>query len=250
MHIFVINLPEDLVRRAVIEKQLNELGLTYELFPAIRGKLLSPAEKAQHYDETWYIRHVGRPALPGELGCALSHIAIYRLILERNIPHALILEDDAWLNPNLPQLLQAIEQKYQPGQKNIFLLTWFSAISQKKFETLWSSYHLADIKSASCTHGYVVSNAAADTLIKTLYPVQHVADCWGWLRRHGIVHIRAVFPTCITANLALVSETTAELRGISVQRQPLKQVARKIYRGFWLLFDHMQSLIHRVGKFS
>ena len=250
MHIFVINLPEDTERQRAIDIQLRGLGLAYELFPAIRGKLLTPAEKAQHYNETWFVRNEGRPALPGELGCALSHIAVYRLIRERNISHALILEDDAWLNPNLPQLLQAIEQRYPPSQKNVFLLTWFSAISTRKFDTLWASYHLADIKSALCTHGYVISNAAADALIKALYPVRHVADCWGWLQRHGIVRIRAVFPTCITADMAFETRTTSELSTASDQRPLSKRLARKIYRGFWWMFDRMLATLHRTGKFS
>jgi len=248
MHIFVINLPEDTVRRAAMEKQLRELDLSYELFPAIRGVRLSPEEKAQHYDETWFVRYEGRPALPGELGCALSHIAVYRLIKERNLPHALILEDDAWLNPNLPQLLQAIDQKYLPSQKNIFLLTWFSAIANGRFDTLWSAYHLAKVKSAYCTHGYVISNSAASALIETLYPVRHVADCWGWLQRHRIVNIWAVFPTCITADLSYETGTTSELKAGPGKRPLFKRLARKAYRGFWWALDHVSALTRQVGK--
>ena len=250
MHIFIINLPEDILRQARIEEQLRSLGLSYELFPAIRGRDLSTLDKSQHYDETWFVRNEGRPALPGEIGCALSHIGVYRLIKERDIPHALILEDDAWLNPNMPQLLQAIEQKYQPEEKDIFLLTWFRSISMRKFETLWASYHLAEIKSAFCTHGYVVSNAAAGALIRALYPVKHVADCWGWLRRHGIVRIRAVFPTCITANVAYESGTTAELAAISNRRPAIEGMAHKAYRGYWLLCDCALAAVRRACKFS
>src|ERR1700676_347715 len=198
MQIFVINLPEDSVRREAVENQLRKLSLSYELFPAISGKSLSFEEREQHYDKTRFIRNEGRPALPGELGCALSHIAIYRLIKANQIAHALILEDDAWLNPNLPHLLQAIAQKYAPEDKNIFLLTWVTKVSMRRFDTLWSSYHVAEVESAVCTHGYVISNAAAEALIQTLYPVHHVADCWTWLRRHRAVNIFAVFPTCIT----------------------------------------------------
>jgi glycosyl transferase family 25 len=112
------------------------------------------------------------------LGCALSHIAIYRLVKERNLSHALILEDDAWLNPNLPQLLKAIAEKYPQEKRRVLLLTSCGAISLRKWEFLWSSYQINKVKSAACTHGYVVTNAAADVLIEALYPVRHVADCW------------------------------------------------------------------------
>ena len=147
VHIFVINLPEDKERRHAIEGQLGRLGLSYEVLPAIRGAQLTPDERRRQYDEKWFVRNEGRPALPGELGCALSHLAAYRLVVERKIPYALILEDDAWLNPNLPQLLQAIEKKYLPTEKNVFLLTWISAMSGRNHGELWSSYHVAEMKS-------------------------------------------------------------------------------------------------------
>ncbi len=247
MHIFVINLPEDNLRRIAIEKQLQSLGLDFEIFPAIRGKNLSAEETTKHYDAKWFIRHLGRPATPGEIGCALSHIEIYRQIKAQNISHALILEDDAWLNPNLPELLNAIDEKYSPEQKNVFLLTWFSAISQHNIQTLWSNYHVAKVKSAYCTHGYVVSNAAADALINALYPVIHAADCWGWLRRHRIVNIFAVFPTCITADLSYETGTTAELKLIA--KKPLTEIiSHKCYRGFWMGYDHLLALKNYLGK--
>lgn len=108
MHIFIINLKEDYERRKAIEAQLDHLGLAYEIFSAVRGRDLSPEERASSLDETGHLRNEGRLPTPGELGCALSHIGIYRLIQERGISHALVLEDDAWLNPNLPQLLAAV----------------------------------------------------------------------------------------------------------------------------------------------
>lgn len=231
-----------------MEKQLLELGLAYEIFPAIWGKHLSPEQRAQSYDDKWFVRNEGRSALPGELGCALSHIAIYRLIKERNLPHALVLEDDAWLNPNLPQLLGAIERKQDPQRKNIFLLTWFSAVSMRRFETLWSAYHLAKVKSAYCTHGYVVSNAAAGALIDALFPVRHVADCWNWLRRHRIVDIWALFPTCITADLSHETCTTPELAANSIRRGLGARLIRKTYRGLWWGYDHAVAMIRRVHK--
>ena len=248
MHIFVINLREDFARREAIENQLRNLGLSHEFFPAIHGKNLSLEERKQHCDEAWFIRNEGRPALPGQLGCALSHIAIYQLIRAKKLTHALILEDDAWLNPNLPQLLQAIAQKYAPNERNIFLLTWFIDISMRTFETLWSHYHVAKVKSAVGSHGYVISNAAAEALIQTLYPVRHFADSWGWLQRHRIVNIFAIFPPCITADLSYKSRIAATT--IEPEGSALKRMKHKAYRGFWRAIDHVVAIIQRSGERS
>ncbi len=246
MHTFVINLPDDFARREAVANQLRKLGLSYELFPAIRGESLSSEERKQHYDERWFIRNEGRPALAGELGCALSHIAIYRRMREQSITHALILEDDAWLNPNLPQLLQVIAQRYAPEERNVFLLTWVAELSMRNVDTLWSSYHLGKVKSAVCTHGYVISHAAAEALVEALDPVRHVADCWSWLRRHRIVNIYAVFPTCITADLSYESGTTIELRADRPKRPFSKQVMHTAYRAFWWATDHLVAMIQRI----
>ena len=249
MHIFVVNLPEDNLRRKGIEKQLNSLGLDFEIFPAIRGKNLTTEETAKHYDAKWFVRNEGRPATPGEIGCSLSHIEIYRQIKAQNLSHALILEDDAWLNPNLPQLLEAIDLKYSPEQKNVFLLTWFNALELHNVQPLWSDYRVAELKSAYCTHGYVVSKAAADALINALYPVSHTADCWGWLKLHRIVNIFAVFPTCITADLSFVTGTTAELRNIE-KKSITQRVIHKGFRGFWIGYGYLLAFKRRLGKNS
>jgi len=248
MEVFVINLPEDTARREATEQQLRELGLSYEIFPAINGKCLPPEERAGCYNETKFIRNMGWPAGGGELGCALSHIGIYRLVRERSIPHALILEDDVWLNPNLPQILQAIEQKFSPGEGNLFLLGRANTVSTKKYETLWSRYRIDEVRSALGTYSYVVSNAAALALLNALYPVRNVADCWGWLRRHRIVNILAVTPPCITLDMSYESSTLVDLSARTAKRPTLRQLTYKFYRAWWLAVDYAEALIHRIGR--
>ena len=248
MHIFVINLPEDHERREAIEQQLNGLGLDYEIFPAVRGKALAEAERAASYDEVWHRRNEGRDATPGELGCALSHIGIYRLIQERGISHALVLEDDAWLNPNLPQLLAAIEAKKDPKRKEVILLTWFQSVRIKGFDTLWSCYHSAEASSAVCTHGYVVSNAAAGAMLEVLFPVRHLVDCWNWLIRHRVITIRAIFPTCITADLSHESNLSGESRRSGNLLPFVPRMQRRAWRLFWLGFDRTMGMLHRLTR--
>lgn len=248
MFVIVVNLPEDVERRQAIERQLRSLELAFELLPAINGRLLSSAEKHSQYDERQFVRSEGRPALPGELGCALSHIAAYRLIVERQIPLALILEDDAWLNPNVPQLLEAIEGRYRPEDRNVFLLTWVAAASKKKKgEFLWSTYYVTDAKSAWCTHGYVVSRAAAEALIEALCPVRHLADCWNWLRRHRVVNVLAVVPTCITLDLSFGTLTSKGLAETKVKRALAGYLMHKFRRAYWRLVDHASAAIRRAG---
>jgi glycosyl transferase family 25 len=246
MKIFVINLPQDTERLRQIDQQLKTLGLDYELFPGIIGKELSEDELKRHLDGKWFYRYQGRHALPGDVGCSLSHIGVYREIVKRNLKHALVLEDDAWLNPNLPELLQAISGQYRHDIKEVILLTWFKSIEQKRRENLWAHYHAATAKSAFCAHGYVISNAGAKTLIDHLYPVKHVADCWNWLMRHRVLNVKVVFPTCITVDMSYEVRTTPELGNADEMRPLPKKFTRKLYRAFWNYIDLLTARLSRL----
>lgn len=248
MHIFVINLPGSIARREAIERQLRGFGFSYEIFPAISGKTLTDEEKASHYNEKKFIRNTGWRAGAGELGCALSHISIYRLIKERNIPHAFIMEDDVWLNPNLSEILKAIENKYSPEEKNLFLLGWATRISSKNFKPLWSNYRVEEVVEAQGAYSYVVSNAAADVLLKAFYPIQHVADCWTWVHRHRIVQIRAVTPPCITLDMSHESGTLPDLSIRTKKRPILRQLLYKSHRAWWSAWDCAHAWMERLGR--
>ena len=97
--IFVISLARAPERRTSIEHHLKELGLAYEIVNAVDGKLL-PDEEQQK------LLAPGVSYVPGVIGCYLSHVGVYQELVKRNLPIALILEDDARLNPEIvPALL-------------------------------------------------------------------------------------------------------------------------------------------------
>jgi len=108
MNIFVISLESEVVRRNSMRQQLGSLGLDYEFFDAIRGA--EYFNDPRWYDDASARRLEGRSLRPGEVGCALSHAAVYAEIVKRGIPWALILEDDAVLHRALPALLSTIRK--------------------------------------------------------------------------------------------------------------------------------------------
>jgi len=245
--IFVISLAGAVVRRESIERQLRLLQLDYEIVPGVLGRGLSPQEREEHCDDVRFRRLYGGSITAGHLGCSLSHIAVYRRMVEGSINHALVLEDDAWLNPNLPQLLQAIGCAFSPDDEDVILLSWAIATSRKFCKRVWSSYDVVGVRNALCTHGYVLSRAAAERLLAVLYPVRHNADCWTWLRRHGHVRVLAVAPTCITLDLSMESMIAAEVTKMNNDRSRRQRPWQKVYRGFWEAVDLCAAAIHRLG---
>ena len=92
--IFYINLDARTDRRQHIEGELHRLGLRAERMAAVTT------------DEA---RQAGPTSMTmPELACSLSHRAIWQQIVERGLPGALVLEDDAVLSGDLPVALKAL----------------------------------------------------------------------------------------------------------------------------------------------
>ena len=93
--ILIIN-PRDFVeRRLHIERQLQSLGLTYELIHTY---------DACDIDHLTTQRYFKQPYPPlGHQSCAMKHLAALRLVADRKWHQALILEDDVILAPDFVQ---------------------------------------------------------------------------------------------------------------------------------------------------
>ncbi|MCY4500067.1 MAG: glycosyltransferase family 25 protein, partial [Alphaproteobacteria bacterium] len=93
--IFVISLEREPERRARMRQELA--GFDFEFFDAVDGKALDAADYAHRMDAEWFRIMRGRELAPGEIGCFLSHYALWEHLVETGIPCALVLEDDARL---------------------------------------------------------------------------------------------------------------------------------------------------------
>ena len=101
MNIYIINLASAHERAAFQTKQFLRLGLNFEIVSAV-----STADVSEEY-----YRHVAfdweRPLSRAEVSCYLSHRSLWQRVIDENTP-ALILEDDAYVSDDLPQLLNEI----------------------------------------------------------------------------------------------------------------------------------------------
>ncbi|OOY02725.1 glycosyltransferase family 25 protein [Thioclava sp. F28-4] len=95
--ILVISLQDAAKRRAMVSKQLEALGLSFKFFDAIDGRSGLPAAYESQVDRAGTEAYFGRPMSDGQYACALSHLAVYRQIVEEKLPGAIILKDDAIL---------------------------------------------------------------------------------------------------------------------------------------------------------
>lgn len=98
--IYLINLDRAPERLAFMAAQLERLNLPFTRFPAVDGRA---AGLARQPERPWY-----RSLSPGERGCYESHRAIWSDMVARQIPRALVIEDDVELGAQLPMVLRDI----------------------------------------------------------------------------------------------------------------------------------------------
>ena len=78
--IFLINLKQSVERRKYVTDQLEKLGLSYNIFDAYLGK--DYYKDKDFYDEKKALKFEHRKLKIGEVGCSLSHNAIYNKIVK------------------------------------------------------------------------------------------------------------------------------------------------------------------------
>ncbi len=110
---FVISMKDNTERRNYMKSVLSEINIEFQFFDAVVGNDLSQEELEEVYDEERAKKHktIKRPLSKPEIGCTLSHIGVYRKIVEQNLSNALIFEDDIQPIFDDPDIInQAIEE--------------------------------------------------------------------------------------------------------------------------------------------
>lgn len=103
MNKYLISLDKDVQRRELFFAQPDTAD--FVVFSAINTMQKEWDELAEVFNPTKFEQHYGRNVTKGEIGCTLSHLAVYRQIVEdQNVTendYALVCEDDALFNANL-----------------------------------------------------------------------------------------------------------------------------------------------------
>lgn len=108
--ILCINLERSTDRRQSILAQAAQHGLEIRIIPAVDGNQLTPQELA-YYDAARRARVHNTELLPTELGCTLSHHRALSHFLQSACDYAVVLEDDAALQPNFVAGLRELTEK-------------------------------------------------------------------------------------------------------------------------------------------
>ena len=167
--VFVINLKSSADRREVMAERLKPLQIEYSFFEAVNGHALD-IETLPSYEKTRRRLFFGRDLKKGEIGCLLSHRAVYQHIVDNNIDTAVILEDDVFPTPDFPDVVRVLIKHPVKWDMIRFL---DSKKVYKKSRVIGAlgcgSYALTRISGApGGAYGYMITQKAARKLLQNL----------------------------------------------------------------------------------
>lgn len=143
-----------------------ETGLSIEFFEAVNGRNLS-ADHMALYDSAKRRQFFGRDLTLGEIGCLLSHRALYEKIVREQIPVAIILEDDVLFEADAKAVFAALPDSSVPwdvvrflGSRKIY------ARGCRKIAPLVGTYWMARLPTTpGGAHGYMIKQEAAKVML-------------------------------------------------------------------------------------
>lgn len=194
MKAFVINLERSPERLANFSRQMARLGLPFERIAAVDGRILAYRHCLRELlvEQRWLA--------PGEIGCALSHLAVCARMRDGGIDRAAVFEDDVLLAPELVRVLERAEGFLRTDRPQVVLLSAHGCLTARESG-------VERIGSGMCTDGYVLNRAAAELILRLNTPVVCPADTWvRWIRRGGLELYR-IWPTTVTQDKSRFPES-------------------------------------------
>ena len=162
MDIFVVSLKNALERRKHINKQFMTQQIEFQYFDAIEPHQIDGA-----------LKNIGLELkncslTKGEIGCLLSHLTLWKKIIDNNLSYMAIFEDDIYLGSKAASFLK--DNSWIPENVEVIKLEAFSDSVQVE---LFSKKALIDDRALFLlkgrhlgTAGYIISNAGARDLFK------------------------------------------------------------------------------------
>jgi glycosyl transferase family 25 len=181
--VLLISLQRCAERRRGAIQALERLKLEHKWVKACDGNKLSLRELREAYKPANTLKIYSSPLGRGEIGCYLSHLECYRMMVDQNIPYAIIMEDDMRPNPNLIKALRALTlpknwglvhlwPRYQKRPNKAFM---FDNIHERK--KLFGCHYVSKyFYMCYHTHLYMITQEFAREMLSYLLPIRVPID--------------------------------------------------------------------------
>lgn len=232
MKTFLINLDKAKERLVAADAQLKKFCIDYERVPAIYGRDIPRAEFGRYVSRFHaYMAH-GMIWTSSQVGCTLSHLSVYKKMIDGNISSCIIFEDDVKLSDDFPKALIAVEKFLDISRPQVVL---FSDHRDNVNQRLVESCDIVDIVAIggdTCAEGYAITLPAARELYRVNFPMVVMCDAWTRYRRRGHIELYRIEPPLVKQNR---TDFTTSIQMPS----PVVGVWRKLVWKSWRLVGHI-----------
>lgn len=269
--VFVISLKSSTARRDKITERLKELNIEFKFLNATDGRELPQEEILEIQNGCKDLIKVrGFPMQVGEIGCSLSHKAVYEKIVNENIEYACVLEDDAILAPEFVNCIKRESVKKVFDKECIIMLGHFLHGSpQEVLTTFWKKTKFTDktylkipIQGNHGSYGYVVDNKTAKKILSSLYALTvPIDDLTGSSELNGIPRLLA-YPPVVSVDYTMESLMTERVKfneailkdaefstttqsKLRISAHQLKGIVQRLKRKLFYLFLQLEILSPR-----
>ena len=167
-HYFIVDI-DNKKRMANVQREAEKIQVTPHIFPAIMAKTMSKEELERATIPNSFL-------MPGEIGCALSHLAVYKEFLATDNQSVLIFEDDVTFTPDCSlQALQACREFVESlTRPSVLLLSpvdrYYKKVHQIDNISIYSSFH------GFCTYAYILNREAVKNILSYQTPICDTID--------------------------------------------------------------------------
>ena len=234
MKAFLINLDRHPDRLAAAQTRLSQAGVKAVRMPGVDGASLSPAARRAAVARFHAILARGRLYTPGQIGCALSHQAVYRQMIDENLPATLVFEDDVQLSPGFPTSLAAAETLLDVNRRQVFL---FSDGTYPPLPSAGNAF--SRTQNGDCAEAYLITLPAARELLRVNSPMVVMHDNWSRSAARGHIELYRATPATATQDHTFQS-------AVPVKGRPSNGSLRLLWNAMRLVEKPLDALWFRL----
>ncbi len=239
---YIINLKQSSERRRNIINEVDTQNINnYEIVNAVDGNKLSDKElekltfKNKNNYNSW-----GPKLTPSQVGCALSHIKIYKEFLKSDNEFAFILEDDAIFLREFDSTLKNFIFKNLKYKKQILLLSELKEFLTNPIDKN-ENFEIVNVTNAFYTHSYVINREAAKSIINFNYPLKTVADNFVFFKIYCGIKLTGLNPYILDQdkkNFKTTIEMQQEYEKNFLFKRSIYKIKNKILKRFIKFSGH------------
>ncbi|MBB6056693.1 glycosyltransferase family 25 protein [Tolumonas osonensis] len=245
---YVISLSNELVRQKSILTQFNKLNSIFEFEYAVDFRFVDINKVDDFYIKST-CSSLNRNLTKGEIGCSLSHINVYKKLLESNETWAWIVEDDALLErvdiKILDELIQCSEK-----QGNDVVILGYSKLASDEEKIFYLKEPLKAKSMLECgailgrpwknwtcgTVSYLINKNGAKKILdrfeSVCNKVETVADDWNFFEKHCSVNILHCRPLLVFENFNAYKSSLEDERAVIAKKSIKWLDSIRVIRGF------------------